>query len=132
MEPTSVVHKALIIPINKEGKIFIQDRRGYKKPDWGFFGGSIEQGETPLEAVLRETHEELDIELRPETLLFLGVFYAAWNDLERHIYLFKTDKEQFTVKEENGGCWLTLEEARDRMDSKERFDEIARKIKTVL
>ncbi len=28
-------HKALVIPINQKREIFIQDRRGYKSPDWG-------------------------------------------------------------------------------------------------
>ena len=53
----SVVHfdnrKALIVPINSQNQILIQDRRGHKKPDWGFFGGEIETGETPLQAVIK-------------------------------------------------------------------------------
>ncbi|HLA25570.1 MAG TPA: hypothetical protein VJ028_00210 [Patescibacteria group bacterium] len=34
--------KALIVPVNSKRQILIQDRRGYKKPDWGYFGGGIE------------------------------------------------------------------------------------------
>ena len=33
--------KALIVPVNSKRQILIQDRRGYKKPDWGYFGGGI-------------------------------------------------------------------------------------------
>jgi predicted alpha/beta hydrolase family esterase len=34
--------KALIVPINSKRQLFIQDRRGHKPPDWGYFGGEIE------------------------------------------------------------------------------------------
>jgi len=52
--------KTLIIPVNSQGEIFGQDRTDYKPPPWGFFGGSIETGETHLEAILHETKEELE------------------------------------------------------------------------
>lgn len=45
----------------KDDKILIQDRRDISKlgEEWGFFGGRIEAGETPEQAVVRETREEL-------------------------------------------------------------------------
>ncbi len=49
---------------NAEGKILLQLRDN--KPDlpypncWGTFGGQVEDGETPLEAITREIKEELD------------------------------------------------------------------------
>jgi len=64
--------KSLIVPINSKQQIFIQDRRGFKKPDWGYFGGEIEENETPIEAVIRETKEELDIDIQPNELKYLG------------------------------------------------------------
>lgn len=49
---------------------------------WAFFGGAIEQGETPERAVRREAKEELGIEL--EDLKFFKKFYG-----EEHIsYMF--------------------------------------------
>jgi len=57
---------ALIIFYDKNKRILLQDRQGISKvgEEWGFFGGEIEEGETPEEAVLRETKEELDFDLK--------------------------------------------------------------------
>lgn len=39
-------------------------------------GGKIDPGETPLQAVIRELSEELDLHLAPEDLMALGEFSA--------------------------------------------------------
>jgi 8-oxo-dGTP diphosphatase len=55
---------ALIIFYDKDKRILLQDRRGISKlgAEWGFFGGEIENDETPEQAVVRETKEELCFE----------------------------------------------------------------------
>ena len=65
-------NNALLIPYRpadhpEAGLMLVQDRRGHRPPPWGFFGGGMEAGETPLQAVLRETWEELGVRgcLRP-------------------------------------------------------------------
>ncbi len=123
--------KALIVPINSKRQIFIQDRRGFKKPDWGFFGGEIEQGETPLEAVIRETKEELDININPDKLKYLGVSTTLWDSVKiiRYMYLYFTEQEKFNVLEGKGGYWLNFQEVRERFDKKDKFDEIIQMIK---
>src|SRR5262249_4607786 len=55
------------IPINTEGKILLQLRDD--RPDlifpghWTTFGGMVEDGETPAEALRRELLEEIELEL---------------------------------------------------------------------
>lgn len=55
------------IPVNPQGKILLQQRDD--RPDlrfpgcWTTFGGGIEDGETPEEAVRRELLEEIELEL---------------------------------------------------------------------
>ena len=52
---------------DEEGRILLQHRdKNIKRfPDcWGFFGGEIEERETPEEAVKREAKEELGIDLK--------------------------------------------------------------------
>jgi len=121
-----VIRKALLIPVNSKREILIQDRRNYKKPDWGFFGGGVESGETCLEAVIREAKEELDLEIRKEELIFLGesktVFHG--HPKERHLFLYKTDQEHFTVLEGQGSHWMDFKTAATYLDVGDRFKEI--------
>jgi 8-oxo-dGTP diphosphatase len=99
------IQKALLLPVNSRGEIFIQDRRGHKKPDWGFFGGSIEAGETPVQAVIRETEEELSLKIEESNLASLGISETDWDGVHiiRYLFLYKTDQETFDVKEGRGG-----------------------------
>lgn len=57
---------AIIIFYDDEKRILLQSRKGISKTgeEWGFFGGQVEEGETPKEAVVRETKEELDFDLK--------------------------------------------------------------------
>lgn len=128
MTPDS--RKALLLPLNSRGELFIQDRRGYKKPDWGFFGGEIEAGESPLEAVIRESSEELCLELSEKDLTYLGTSDTNWDGkyIVRHIFSYPTDQNEFEVREGKGGRWLNFDEVRELMDDKDRFDEIVIKL----
>ena len=121
------MRKGLILPFNSKSEVLIQDRRGHKKPDWGYFGGTIEEEETPLEATIRETKEELTLDVGECDLTYLGVTVTNWDGHLniRHHYLYRTEQESFDVREGVGGCWLSLKEAGERMDSKDRFDDIA-------
>jgi len=44
------------------------------------------------------------------------------------MHLYPTEQESFNVLEGKGGHWLTFEEVRERLDDKDRFDEIAKRI----
>lgn len=125
--------KALIVPINSKHQIFIQDRRGHKKPDWGYFGGEIEKDETPIQAVIRETKEELQIDVRANELKYFGTSITMWNERKniRYMFLYHTEQEKFDVLEGKGGHWFSFAEVREKLDDKDRFDEISGRIKKV-
>lgn len=57
---------ALIVFYDNDKRILLQDRTGISKwgEEWGFFGGAIEKGETPEQALVRETKEELTFDLK--------------------------------------------------------------------
>jgi len=124
--------KALLIPLNSEGKIFIQDRTDYKPPPWGFFGGSIEEGENHLEAILRETKEELDLDLTKDDLIYMGDLHTEYDRAltERYFYLYKTDQVDFTVLEGAGGKWVTFAEAEPLFKPDNKLPEIVELIQT--
>mgnify|MGYP001577229720 CR=1 FL=1 len=48
------------------------------------------------------------------------------------MYLYRTEQQEFDVREGKGGHWLTFEDARERMDDKDRFDDVAQRIEKVI
>ena len=103
-------HKSILVARNGKGEFLIQDRAGHKPPAWGFFGGGIDEDETPIQALVRETKEELDIDLVDSDVIELGISETQWGDLlvVRHLFLYQTDQEEFTVLEGAGAHWLHL------------------------
>jgi len=102
---------------NNEGKILLQLRDN--KPSipcpncWGTFGGHIEEGETPEEAIKREIKEELDYNLVDFE------FYHIYFFKNYIIYMFKkTDKKikisNLKILEGQKGKFLTLEEIKKK------------------
>lgn len=65
-----------VVIINDNNKILLQKRSRFKRTNpskWGICGGKIDLGETPLEAGVRETLEEIGISLNKEELKLLSV-----------------------------------------------------------
>mgnify|MGYP001342331347 CR=1 FL=1 len=66
---------AAILVLNEEGHILLLKRSPeshFAPEQWGFPGGKIEEGETTLEAAVRETEEET--QLRVHSPRSLGIF----------------------------------------------------------
>lgn len=111
---------AIIVFYNDEGKILLQERWNYSKiwEEWAFFGGWVEEWETPLEGFFREAREELALDMAEfdYTYIWEQIQYYPERDFQatRHFYLIKTDKKEsdFTVLEWAGCKYFTIEEAR--------------------
>lgn len=102
---------AVIILYNKNKKILLQHRAedarrapGY----WGLFGGGIEAGETPEQAVRRETMEELNYQLENLRLVMI----QNWRD-DKNKYVFVeeyNENKKLTLGEGQGLAWYDLTE----------------------
>lgn len=65
-----------VIIINENDEILLQKRSRYKRANpskWGICGGKVDLDETPLDAGVRETLEEIGILLNKEELKFLSM-----------------------------------------------------------
>jgi 8-oxo-dGTP diphosphatase len=99
---------ASAIPLNPEGKILLQqrdDRPKYYPNCWTTFGGAVEAGETPDEAMRRELLEEIELELpmtlwkMQETLVEREGQQIAW---ENYIYVGRIDRAASEIKLNEG------------------------------
>ena len=63
-----------VVIINDKNEILLQKRSRFKRANpskWGICGGKVDLGETPLDAGIRETFEEIGILLNKDDLKFL-------------------------------------------------------------
>jgi 8-oxo-dGTP pyrophosphatase MutT (NUDIX family) len=56
---------------------------------WGVPGGKVEQGETPLEGLLREIKEELNLDPNPQSLQFVRSLYVRHPKIKYQLHLFR-------------------------------------------
>lgn len=67
---SAVIHIAAALLLDDQGRTLLVRKRGttaFMQP-----GGKLEPGEPPVQALLRELHEELGLRLAPEQARFLG------------------------------------------------------------
>ena len=70
------------------------DKPGFEYPNcWGTFGGQIEEGETPQEALIREIREELDYDVESPEL------YRVYSFDGYDIYMFSTVNKKITLND---------------------------------
>jgi len=105
-------HVSVIILL-KEDKLLIQHRAEDAKRSpglWGLFGGGIEEDETPLDAVFRETKEEIGYDLKDPSPVWTQEFRPGEF---KYVFAESYDGVQKLILGEGQAMkWCTLEEAR--------------------
>lgn len=115
MAENNLKNGVLLIPFDNEGKFLLQHRPN-DAPNfpgfWSFFGGVIENGETPQQAIRREVKEDLNYDL-PEPELWLTMDYGEIKKVKKYYFLdFCQDKTSLILREGQGMKWVTFEEAK--------------------
>jgi len=81
--------KAGIVVMNSKGLVYGGIPTGYGKHEYAdIFKGSVEGGERPEEAAVRELEEESGILADPDDLDILGVYPFVQGGVEHTLYLF--------------------------------------------
>ena len=106
--------------INDEGKILISQRAGHRKRYplmWECVGGSALKGETSLETAIRETSEEVGVDLSNSTYQFVTSFVRKEIQDIVDVYLFNydgiTSLDAATTDEVVEVKWMTKDEITD-------------------
>lgn len=109
---------ALITFYDKDKNITLQDRKSISKYGelYGLFGGTIEQGETPSQAIVREIREELNFDLID--FEYVGCRKYCFEDkynVSSDLYIAKLENnlEKFKVLEGDGLKLCSLEKAKE-------------------
>jgi 8-oxo-dGTP diphosphatase len=107
---------AVIIFYDDKKRILLQDRKGISKfgNEWGFFGGGIEENETPEQSIIRETKEELDFDLKQ--FRYIGKYDGKLNEdfsVVLHVFVspLNDNLSKFKQKEGRGMKLFSLTEA---------------------
>lgn len=108
--------------IAPDGKILLGLRTG-KSEEWCTPGGKVDLGETALEGMVRELHEEAGLKLSPEKFNLADVHIGAFKNDKvwlSFVYYYNLNKQEFNYCEENlypqkgeieEWKWCTVEEA---------------------
>jgi 8-oxo-dGTP diphosphatase len=99
---------SIIALYNTDGEVLLQHRTDDAPtlPNyWAFFGGGIEQSETPEEAVIRECKEELGYQLTRPRLLTVREFSHEAEDLKVYVFVEQYDGSKLTLGEGQAMGW---------------------------
>lgn len=134
--PHPIVYVSAAILKNEVGKIFIIQRPSHKKLGgyYEFPGGKIEPQETPEQAIVRELHEELGIEVVEGDLRPLNFFSYPYPDFHLVMFTYVIDTWQGEIhpKEDQGHfTWIDVEDF-DKYPTPPADDAIIDQLKAML
>ncbi|MDP2655539.1 MAG: NUDIX domain-containing protein [bacterium] len=106
----SVRNVSVLVLFNEKKKILLQHRSkdALRLPDyWAFFGGGIEGGETPEQALAREIFEELEYDVVVPRLIFTQKFDYKGDENTKYVFVEKYDPNKKLVQHEGQemGWW---------------------------
>lgn len=104
------IHATLMFVVKQDRILLIEKKRGLGAGKINGPGGKIDPGETPLEAVIRETREELLITpLQPRKIGELWFAMSDCPDILCHVYRADDHEGEPAETEEAVPLWTDLE-----------------------
>lgn len=108
--------------INSKNELWIPKRTPHKRiaPNGLDFsvGGHVSSGDTYEETMLKETREELNIELTVDDIEFVASIGPDINRYIRKLYVYRTDDTpQYNPEDFVSASWLTSEAVLEMLDS---------------
>lgn len=111
MKTIRVVAAVICDSFDNTSEVF-STARGYGdfKGQWEFPGGKIEDGETPQEALMREIHEELDVEIKVGDLIDTIEYDYPEFHLSMDCFWCVVVNGEISLKEAEAAKWLCKED----------------------
>lgn len=106
-------------------KILLQDRTSISKygEEVTFFGGWLDEGETPLQAAERESSEELGIVFDEYVYLWKFSHDKEWKDYIRNLFFVQTEQDHFDDDEWDGALRFSIQEAEKKIFTTSMIEE---------
>jgi 8-oxo-dGTP diphosphatase len=116
---------SLFILYTSSGHILLQHRTddAFRLPGyWAFFGGGIEQGENPTEALRREIREELSYEVQGPKFFLAQKVRDKENDITKYVFVEQYQDQPLQLGEGQAMGWFSPDETHElKMIDHDRF-----------
>lgn len=112
-----LIVSALLVVRENEGVREILNVKAHNKTKYGFPGGKLEPDETPEQAVIRETEEELGV--TPTNIKYLDVFEALTPEgrgIKMHVFAGNVTEDIAPTSEIAELHWLTYEQMNESQE----------------
>lgn len=116
-QPPLLVSALIVTRTSTEGTTEVLNVLAHNKTKYGFPGGKLEEGETPEQAVIRETDEELGA--TPANLKYIATYSALTPEgrgIEMYVFTGSVSDDIKPTNEIAELHWLTYQQMADRID----------------